>query len=189
MSIFVSDRPGKGRIMYEKGCLLIYGQSGVCRVMDVCSSPFDAADTRTFYVLKPEMPSDHSTIFVPVEVAESKIRDLMPKETALSILERIGEIPPVAVAVEKQRKDTYKQILQEASPEGYISIMKTVALRRMDAKRAKRQLAASDSELELRAKNLFTLELSFVLDIPLEEAAHLLSQKTEAAFPVFPVSF
>ena len=79
----------KGR-MYRAEEMVVYGQNGVCRVVEVCHSPFDRNDERLFYVLRPEINTDKSTIFVPVETAEDKMRLPMTKAEAQALAETLG---------------------------------------------------------------------------------------------------
>ena len=43
--------------MFSVGDYMIYGINGVCLVEDICASPFDKKDTRSFYMLKPDRKS------------------------------------------------------------------------------------------------------------------------------------
>ena len=149
--------------MFEINDVVVYGQNGVCHVVDVCPSPFDKKDTRDFYVLCPALNTDRSTIYVPVEAAEGRIRPLMTADEAKTLLARIEEIAPLAVEAEKMRRDLYRQAVTEARPEGYVAVLKAVARRRADALRAKRQLAGADAEYEQKAKTILSMELSYAL--------------------------
>ena len=163
--------------MFEINDVVVYGQNGVCHVVDVCPSPFDKKDTREFYVLRPALNTDHSTIYVPVEATEGKIRPLMTAEEARDVLSRIEEIAPLVVEAEKMRRDLYRQTVVEARPEGYVAVLKAVARRRADAIRAKRQLAGADAEYEQKAKSFLALELSYALGgDPKEYAASIMER-------------
>ena len=166
--------------MVPIGSLVVYGQNGVCRLLEICVSPFDKQDTRPFYVFKPELASDHSTIFVPVEMAEGRLRRLMSEKEAQELLTQMDRIPPVTVTVEKTRKDVYRQTMARALPEGYVGILKAVAHRRAEALRVKRQLASSDAEYEQKARSYLALELSEVLKVPFQEMMLHLTERLGA---------
>ena len=163
--------------MYRAEEMVVYGQNGVCRVVEVCHSPFDRNDERLFYVLRPEINTDKSTIFVPVETAEDKMRLPMTKAEAEALLASIPEIGPLTVEIEKARRDTYRRALVGAMPRDYVAILKAVVIRRKEALLAKRQLAGADAEYEQKARTFLALELAMALGENAREMAARLSEE------------
>ena len=53
--------------MFSVGELMIYGTNGVCRVDEICNSPFDSSDTRLFYKLTPTPDRSNLVIYTPVD--------------------------------------------------------------------------------------------------------------------------
>ena len=67
--------------MYKKGEYVIYGSSGVCRVGDVTTLNLEnIPKDRAYYVLFPM--NNKGTIYVPVDVASTKMRRVLTKEAA-----------------------------------------------------------------------------------------------------------
>ena len=66
--------------MYSKNEYVVYGTSGVCLVSDIVPSPFDPADPRLFYVLKPVGSPSGSAVFTPVGNEMVNMRALMSRE-------------------------------------------------------------------------------------------------------------
>ena len=163
--------------MYRAEDMVVYGQNGVCRVVEICRSPFDRSDERLFYVLCPEINTDKSTIFVPMETAEDKMRLPMTAAQARALLDAIPEIEPLAVEIEKTRREVYRRALTGASPRDYVAILKTVVIRRREALIAKRQLAGADAEYEQRARSFLALELSMALGGDAREMAARLAEE------------
>ena len=162
--------------MFQIGDLLFYGTNGVCRVSEICSSPFDSTDTRSFYKLTPI--SEHSTlvIFTPIDNDRVVMRPLISKEEAEALIARLGEIEKVAVAVEKYRKDAYREAIREGAPEGFVKIIKTVRARREVFRKTRRRVPDLDNDFEFTAKNCLYGELCTVLGIPREEIHRIVTE-------------
>ena len=167
--------------MFKIGDLLFYGTNGVCRVNDICSSPFDVSDTRSFYKLTPI--SDHSSlvIYTPVDNTQVIIRELITKEEAEDRINRLSEIERITVSVEKQRKEAYREAIRESTPEGFVKIIKTVRARREDFRRTRRRVPDLDNDFEYTAKICLYGELCAVLGICREEVHRIVSESIAEA--------
>ena len=155
--------------MFNIGDLLFYGTNGVCRVSEICSSPFDSSDPRSFYKLAPIAENTSLVIYTPVDNTQVIMRSLISKEEAEALLARIPEIEKVAVAVEKHRKEAYRETIREGDPEGFVKIIKTVRARRELFRRTRRRVPDLDNDFEHTAKTCLYGELSTVLGICREE--------------------
>ena len=162
--------------MFNIGDLLFYGTNGVCRVSEICSSPFDSTDTRSFYKLTPIAENTSLVIYTPVDNTQVVMRSLISKEEAEALLARIGEIEKVAVAVEKHRKDAYRETIREGNPEGYVKIIKTVRARREMFRRTRRRVPDMDNDFEHTARLCLFGELSTVLGVSREEISRIISE-------------
>ena len=150
--------------MFSVGELLIYGTSGVCRVDEICSSPFDAADTRLFYKLTPTPDRANLVIYTPIDNEKVIMRPLMSEADARELLASISEIGIIEVPLEKKRRDIYRELVATAEPKVYVSIIKTVAQRREEFKRTRRRLPDIDNDAEHTAKSSLYGELAPCLD-------------------------
>ncbi len=157
--------------MYEVGSFLFYGTTGVCRVEEICLSPFDKGDTRKYYVLKPLSRVGDSTIYTPVDEAETRIRPLISDTDAAEILKTGATLGPLSVPTDKQRRDTYRVALQSRDPREYARLLNTVRVRRAEAQSSKRHLPDMDVDFEARAANGLYTELAVVLGKTHDEIA------------------
>ncbi len=171
--------------MFNKGDCIVYGTNGVCRVTEVCDSPFGNNDSRSYYALNP-LNDKGSVIYTPVEGGRIPFRPLYSKEEIEKLLDRMDDIPGIVVKNEKQRRDSYRVAMSSASPEAYISIIKTVAKRRENAFENHRQLAVTDAEYERQAKNCLYSEFALVLGLPLSEVEGYIRgrKKTKKSLPL-----
>lgn len=159
--------------MFDIGDLLLYGTNGVCRVSEICASPFDSNDARQFYKLTPIAENSSLVIYTPVDNTQIIMRPLISKEEAEALVARIPEIERIAVAIEKHRKETYRETIREGNPEGYVKIIKTVRARREYFKRTRRRVPDLDNDFEHTARLCLYGELSTVLGISREEISQI----------------
>ncbi len=167
--------------MFSIGDYMIYGINGVCRVQDICASPFDKKDTRTFYQLKPLGSSEGSVIYTPTDNVQVKMRPLMTKEQAQELISRMPGLEPLEIPMEKMRRDLYRQAMQSCEPEQYVRLIKTVYRRRMDMIQQHKRLSETDSDFERNAKLSLYHELAVVLELQYAEVEPYLLTRLETA--------
>lgn len=167
--------------MFSIGDYMIYGINGVCLIQDICASPFDKKDTRTFYQLKPLGSSEGSVIYTPTDNVQVKMRPLMTKEQAQELISRMPGLEPLEIPMEKMRRDLYRQAMQSCEPEQYVRLIKTVYRRRMDMIQQHKRLSETDSDFERNAKLSLYHELAVVLELQYAEVEPYLLTRLETA--------
>lgn len=167
--------------MFSVGDYMVYGINGVCLIQDICASPFDKKDTRTFYQLKPLGSSAGSVIYTPTDNVQIKMRPLMTKEQAQELISRMPGLEPLEIPMEKMRRDLYRQAMQSCEPEQYVRLIKTVYRRRMDMIRQHKRVSETDSDFERNAKLSLYHELAVVLELQFAEVEPYLLTRLETA--------
>lgn len=167
--------------MFEIGEHIVYGTSGICRVEEICPSPYDKNDTRTYYLLIPVHNPMGSTIYTPVDNDRVPMRRLMTPEEIDSLIALIPEIGLVQVPVEKQRREIYRTTVFALRPEGYVSVMKTVDRRREELTAARKHFPVSDMEYGRIAKHLLYSECAHVLGLNEDSVEGYIAQKLAVA--------
>lgn len=149
--------------MFAVGEYIVYGINGICRVEEICTSPFDATDTRAYYLLVPQHNPMSSSIYTPAENARVPMRRLMTAMEIEALLLAMPKIELLTVPVEKQRREIYRATIGELRPEGYVSVIKTVQKRREDLAAAHKHFPVSDLEYGNLARHLLYSEIAHVL--------------------------
>ena len=167
--------------MFSIGDYMVYGINGVCLVQDICASPFDKKDTRTFYLLRPLGASSGSVIYTPTDNEQVPMRPLMTKEQAEGLIGRMSELEPLEIPTEKMRRDLYRQAMHSCDPEQYVRLIKTVYHRRMDMMQQHKRLSETDSDFERNAKLSLYHELSVVLNVQYGEVEQYLIERLQTA--------
>ena len=151
--------------MFEIGEYIVYGINGICRVEEICPSPYDKTDTRTYYLLVPLHNPMASTIYTPVDNERVPMRRLMTPDQVEALIDAMPQIELLSIPVEKQRREVYRTAIGELRPEGYVSVIKTVHRRRVDLTAAHKHFPVSDLEYGRLAKHLLYSECAHVLGI------------------------
>ncbi len=167
--------------MFEIGEYIVYGTNGICRVDDVCASPYDRTDTRTYYLLVPVNNPMSSTIYTPVDNDRVPMRRLMTPEQIEALICTMPGIEELVVPVEKQRRDIYRATINELRPEGYVSIIKTVHRRREQLTAARKHFPVSDMEYGRLARHLLYSECAHVLGLDEESVEEYIAQRLPKA--------
>lgn len=167
--------------MFSIGDYMVYGINGVCLVQDICASPFDKKDTRTFYLLKPLGASSGSVIYTPTDNEQVPMRPLMNKEDAEALIMSMPELLPLEIPMEKMRREIYRQVMHSCNPVEYVRLIKTVHQRRIDMMQQHKRLSETDSDFERNAKVSLYHELAVVLDVQYTEMEQYLISKLQSA--------
>jgi CarD family transcriptional regulator len=167
--------------MFQIGEYIVYGMNGICRVADICPSPYDKTDTRTFYLLIPVHNPMGSSIYTPVCNERVPMRRLMTRDEIEMLIAEMPEIDVLPVPVEKQRREIYRTSIGELDPRGYVRVIKTVNRRRAELSAARKHFPMTDLEYGRLAKHLLCSECAHVMGVSEEDAdAYILSSLGEA---------
>lgn len=151
--------------MYQPEEYIVYGANGVCRITEVCKSPFSPTDERLYYVMKPLSDHGNSVIYSPVDNTAVPMRPLMTRDEIAVLISRIPSLPLLEIEIEKHRKDVYKTAMASVEPEQYVRLIKTVYARRVLSKEKKKRLPEMDNEYDMLARKSLYSELALVLGI------------------------
>lgn len=170
--------------MYQIGDHIVYGISGVCLVADICASPFDKRDARTYYVLKPLGGPSSSVIYTPVDNDRVPMRALLSREEVLAFLSRLAAIPCLSIPSEKGRREAYRAAIVAGRPESYLAVIKAIGGRRTAFHGTQRRLPEFEMEYEGIARRYLYTELSIVLGRPFEEMEAYVTGRLEESLAI-----
>lgn len=163
--------------MFDLGEIIVYGFEGVFTVSEYTASPIDKSDKRVFYVLTPTFGLSGNIIVAPSEGGSTQMRKVIDKASAVALIDKIPTISPVTVERERNRREVYKSVMVKGNCEDYVSILKTVKLRRAEFLAQKRRIAETDADYESMARRCLYSELALALDKPYEEIERIVSEK------------
>ena len=155
--------------MFQPGEFVVYGSSGVCRVINVGALESRAADpSREYYPLQPVFESER--IYTPVDSGVF-MRRAMTKEQAERF---IREIPSIREDFCTERNPTNLRVHYEASLQSHecrelVSLIKGIRHKCQETEKKGRKIGQVDQRYRKKAEGLLHGELAIALGIPLDQ--------------------
>ena len=167
--------------MWKLSDTVVYGSAGVCKIVDIREELF-ADEKRTYFILKPVF-DDKTTIHVPTfnEKLMSKIKPVLKKAEALSLIKSIPEIEPLWIDGDKLRQEKYKEVLDSSDRTLLVSVIKALYERRAELTEKGKKMRSSDEYAFKDAEQLFENECAHVFAIPKNEVRDFILSKIENA--------
>jgi CarD family transcriptional regulator len=159
--------------MYEKGDKIIYGGSGVCTVVEICTPNFSRAEWgKKYYKLCPVYGTE--TIYAPVDT-KAFMRPVMTRAEADDLISRIPEIDECVCNSHSitMLRQQYEEFFRDHNCETYIGLVKGIYSKGAAGKK----LGQTDQRYMKRAEETLYGELAVALDLtPAEVPAYIKSK-------------
>ena len=160
--------------MFEKGSYVVNANNGICEISDVVTMNMGSGD-REYYVLIP-VEENTAKVFLPVDIAEKRIRPAMNTDDAWRLIKEIKAVDEALIENEKEREKLYKEAINSRDPKQLISIMKTLYVRKQKRlEEGKKTTAVDDRYFKLAEKQLYS-ELAFALGVEKSELNEIIEQ-------------
>lgn len=151
--------------MFQVGDRVVYGQSGVCDIVEVSRLHFSGlSDERLYYTMKPV--SCEATIFVPVDT-QRPMRPLMSSEDANALIDSIPSVrvhgpdsPDIKRWVER-----YRMLSDSRDCVDLLELVMLIYAKKVHAEEHNRNLGQIDQNYMKNAEALLHGELAAALDI------------------------
>lgn len=167
--------------MFQIGDYIIYGMNGVCVVENIGEIETEVVPKdRIYYTLRPYY-SDRSTIFTPTDNQKVKMRSILTKEEAISLLNSIHHIDCLWVNDEKGREMEYKEAIKQYDCKQLLKIVKSLYLSRKEKLADGKKVPARDEKYYHMAEDSLYGELALSLRLEIEETKDLVLSKIEEA--------
>ena len=167
--------------MVQKGDLIVYGNTGICRVEEVGTpESLPGVDKeKLYYKLVPVRSA--STIYTPVDTSVF-MRPVMTKEAADHLIDRIPEISEDSFECRDPRMlaEHYRTSLQTHECEDLIRLIKTVYRKSKKLVQNGKKPGKTDQQYRKRAEELLHEELSVALGISFDEVPAYIEQRISA---------
>lgn len=164
--------------MFEKGALIVYENSGVCRVEDITKLSGMGTGERLYYCLS-QLGKDGGRIFCPVDNDKVTMRPILTEEEANRLIDEMPSIELLWVPNEKQRKETYRQAIAKCNYMGWVSIIKTLYLRGKARNQDGKKITVVDRQYLNLAKEYLYGELSVVFGMPIDEIEPMIIKRLD----------
>ena len=155
--------------MFSLGDYVVCGNKGVCRVEKIAPLEIsDSDNTEDYYILKP-IYSPGSTVYISMTSADEKLRPVLTKNEADSLVKMMPGIPDITVDNDKQLEGEYKNCIRSNDATELVKLIKTIYHRREARFAAGRKETALDAKYFRMAGDYLYGELAISLNIPREE--------------------
>lgn len=152
--------------MFKTGDLVFYGNTGICRVLDITSDvPTQKEESCKYYILAPLY--QNCTIYVPVGTKKIYMRSIISRDEANQLIDMIPYVRADAYYSRALNELTkhYNTSLQTHNCLELIRLCKSIYQKREDIEQNNRKLGAIDEKFIKRAEDHLFGELAAALSI------------------------
>ena len=168
--------------MFQKGDLIVYGSSGVCRVEDV--GPLKGAggvrEKREYYTLSPVFGS--GVIYIPADTGIF-MRPVLTREQVDALIDRIPALEEKECDLSNLRQLTehYHAAFESHQCEDLLRLIKALYQRGQNTIKQGRRVGLTEMKYRKHAEELVHGEFSVALGIPYEEVPEYISSRLAAS--------
>ncbi len=162
--------------MYKIGEKIIYGQTGVCEVVDICYKEFVKNKGQEYYILKPVF-NENNIIYAPTCNPKIFMRCLISKEEAEKLIENIPSIIKKSTQKQEYSKEEYLEKIYKSTLEDLVELTAYIYNKKKIIKSEKKRLNNVDEKYMIIAENLLFGELAAVLNIPICDVQKYIESK------------
>ena len=150
--------------MYAVGTSVLYARTGVCRIENIGSAPFQKHDEQRYYKLRAVFSTSGECIYIPVDTAVA-MRPLIDSDEAAGYLEQLPQLKPQPLISQKPAELTvhYQEMLASGDPENFLLLMKEIYLKEKELAAHNKKLGQVDSRYLKVAERLVCEEFAVAL--------------------------
>jgi CarD family transcriptional regulator len=167
--------------MYQIGDLILYGNTGVCRVSDIFVRRSSCTDGgQLCYTLSPLYQD--CMISTPVDSTKVFMRPIISREEAEALIDSIPSIRVSAYhnRVLRQLAEHYEEALRSHNCSDLIRLTMSLYDKRREVANEKKKFGAVDERFMKRAEDLLFGELGAALGIPRDEVPDYISSRIDS---------
>ena len=148
--------------MYNPGDYAVVSRYGVCRVNSVGHPSLSCADTSIdYYALSPV--NEDCVIYIPCNISEERLRPVITKEQALSLIKSIPSIK-TRKGKDKQRLLRYKEAMASGHPDALLAVIMEIWQMNEDTIRKGRPISKIvEATIFREAETMFNSEMGQAL--------------------------
>ncbi len=160
--------------------IVVYGSTGVCRIVDIGTPQFHGVDkSQSYYTLKPVFGD--GVIYCPVDNTRVFIRPVISREQAEKLIDAIPSIHAQAYHNRSTQLLTehYSGVINTHECADLIELIMSIYHKKQTLAGQKRRLGQVDERFMKRAQNLLYGEFAVALGIAKEEVEQYIASRME----------
>lgn len=163
--------------MFSINDTVMYGHTGVCKIVDICTKKFNGEDQK-YYVLSPEF-ENKTTIYCPYDCDSNRMRELLSTEEVNQLIQSVAEEKTIWIENDQARKEKQLNIIRKGDHKELIQMIKTLYCKRKEKVSAGKKLHSIDEKAMEDAENLLYQEFALVLDVKPEDVVTFIVSKLD----------
>jgi CarD family transcriptional regulator len=165
--------------MFVVGDYIVYGNKGVCKVINVgVINSVGLPKDKLYYTLEPVYTAG-SKIFTPVDNDKVKMRPVMNKEEALGLIDDIDNIDALWILDEKRREMEYKEAVGKCDCRELVRIIKAIYLRKQSRLAEGKKVTSGDEKYFKIAEEDLYGELAIPLQMEKNQVKDFVIEKVK----------
>lgn len=162
--------------MFNVDDYIMYGMTGVCKVVDITNERFINNEKRKYYILSPIYNND-TVIKIPLDNDKVPMRKVISKGDMTALINDIPNMEILWIDDEKKRIAQFETMLKSGQCEELIKLIKSIKFSKKYARSIGKKLEKPDRDIMKEAERLLTEEFAIILNVyPNEASSYILSQ-------------
>lgn len=162
--------------MFNVDDYIMYGKTGVCKVVDITNEKFINGEKRKYYILSPIYNND-TVIKIPLDNDKVPMRKVISKGDMTSLINDIPNMEILWIDDEKKRIAQFETMLKSGQCEELIKLIKSIKFSKKYARSIGKKLEKPDRDIMKEAERLLTEEFAIILNVyPNEASSYILSK-------------
>lgn len=163
--------------MFKINDTVMYGRNGACKIKDIQREKFGDAE-KEYYIMTPIYESN-STVYVPVDGAEGKLKKLLSKSEIASAINDAARQEAVWIEDSRRRREAASAVLKSGSHADVIALVKLYHAKKDEFEAVNKKFFVADDRALQEAESLLYQEFSVVLNIEKKDVFPLVSGKID----------
>lgn len=167
--------------MYQTGDLIVYGNTGVCKVAGLATPSLPGADPKKqYYVLQPLFQD--GTIYCPADNPKVHIRPVIGKEQANALIDMIPglQTQEFCTAASQQLSEHYQSFFSSHNCSDLLELILSIYAKKQHLLAKKHKIGQIDERFMRKAEELLYGELAVALELtPKDVPAYIAARITK----------
>lgn len=161
--------------MYKKKDIIVYGQTGVCEIIDITEKTLINNDKKVYYVLRP-IYQQNNVIYAPIDSQKVFMRPVMDKKDAENLILKIPDIKDSIKDIDITIQEC-KDYMTSHNPEQLVLLTAKIYKKKLAVVAQKKKLGFSDEKYMRMAENLLFGELALIFGIEPEQVPEYIKKQ------------
>lgn len=150
--------------MFQVNDYVVYGSTGVCKLVDICQENFGGRNSREYYVLSP-VYGNQMDIFIPTDKEDAPLRPILSRQQVMALIHSMPAVKSEWIADDSYRKAIFGEIIQSGELDRIIQLIKIIFDRKVELEHSGKRLGNTETELLKQAEKILHHEFAFALDL------------------------